>query len=195
MAVPEQGVFDDRQSIAEIWQLCQAEVGRAIQDRKHPFRFVSLATASPQTIGLRTLVLRKYDQAGHLWLYTDLRTAKIQQLRQRPQAALLMYHPRKQLQLSWQVSVQLHHENETAQELWAAIPDYARKDYLALATPGSKLETANPQAQLPADDSTNFVALELIPTEVEALQLRREGHLRFRWQNVAGEWQGSRIAP
>lgn len=194
MAVVERGLFLSEQSPAEIWELCLAECRRALVDRKHPFRYVNLATADASGIGLRMLVLRDLDDQAHLWLHTDHRTTKIQQLREDPRAAILCWHPRKKVQLRWEGEIQLHHQDAVSRDWWARLTPEAKKAYLALATPGQTVAEA--VVGFPVEEAAHdryFTVLEFVPERVEVLQLGREGHLRMQWE--APDWQGKWLAP
>jgi len=56
---------------------------RATTDKDHPFRFLTLGTASGAGIGLRKVVLRKVDEQNHCSIYTDKRSGKIADLKSR----------------------------------------------------------------------------------------------------------------
>ncbi|MBC7477316.1 MAG: pyridoxamine 5'-phosphate oxidase family protein, partial [Pseudorhodobacter sp.] len=82
---------------AEVW----LRLSRGVHDRHAPARHPTLATVSvdgrPQA---RTVVLRAADKpAGTLDIHTDLYSAKFQELRATPFAALHMWDPAAHLQV------------------------------------------------------------------------------------------------
>lgn len=161
----------------DLWK----EIGRATVDRRHPWRYPTLATQTAEGPEQRTLVLRDYQlDRKMLVFFTDYRSTKVGEIRQYPSASVHLYHPKKQRQARLKVQVIIHHQNETCAEYLARIPKEQRKDYQSISAPGAVFE-ANGWDEDSAVE--NFCVLELKVQEVDYLQLRREqGHLRFRYR-------------
>ena len=83
---PHPWACDLSQLYAEVW----ARLTRGVHDRHAPARHPTLATVTPEgRPQARTVVLRAADKAaGTLDIHTDLRSAKVGDLRVTPFAAL-----------------------------------------------------------------------------------------------------------
>ena len=175
-------------------------------DKKHPFHYPVLATFGKQLVQQRTVVLRKaLKPERQLLSYSDQRTQKITDLRQQPEGGWLFYDHGSKEQIRARSIITLHHQDQTAQEHWNAIPPAARGDYLGPVPPGtpSKTYTDNLPTdfrEAPTEKNTqkgfsNFVVMVSEVTALDYLKLSRAGHLRtqFHWREDG--WRGSWVAP
>jgi pyridoxine/pyridoxamine 5'-phosphate oxidase len=171
-----------------------AELRRATVDKKHPFRYFVLASMIDNQVYQRTLALRSIDKKQHIWAYTDFRTPKVKQLQANPHASLLFFHPKKWLQIRIQTTVQIHYQDEETAAIWKNIPIHSQKDYTTKLSPSTSLETSKGVEYLEGQ-ANYFCRIAFIPQNVEILQIRREGHLRakFQWQNT--DWKGTWLVP
>ncbi len=137
-------------SLAEVRQALWHQLGQAVQrgavGRAHAWRQATLSTvADDGAPEARTVVLREVDAPQRqLLIYTDARTAKVAQLRQRPQAALVCWSA----DLGWQLRLRLRVTVETeglgVTSRWAQLRHTpAAQDYMAPLTPGSVLSEAS----------------------------------------------------
>lgn len=176
----------------------QEYLQRGATDAKFPFRYTYLSTTEadngiPST---RMLVLRDIDDEGCFVLFSDLRSEKILQLRHNPQAHLLFWHPRKQVQIGINAEIQLHQKDSLAEHYMKSVSKHGRQQYTSVKPPSTPVDT--PDAGLQYDDDSfenNFCVLRARPWRFTALQLRREGHLRLRFQKAGNTWEGGWITP
>jgi hypothetical protein len=175
-------------------------------DKKHAYHFPVLATYGSLGIEQRTVILRKADKATRqLICYSDQRTRKVDDLQQQTSAHWLFYDYGSKEQIRAKVTVQLHHQNEVAKQVWQEIPSSARGDYVGPLPPGTltKQYTDNlPDSfrEEPTEGNTqqgieNFVLIISEVQQLDFLKLGREGHLRaqFTWNQT--HWESSWLAP
>ncbi len=178
----------------QFYQDAWTELRRATVDKKHPFRYFVLASVLDNQVHQRTLALRSIDEQQHIWAYTDFRTPKIKQLQDNPQVSLLFFHPRKWLQIRVQAIAQIHYQDETTAAVWKGISVHSQKDYTTALPPGTSLETSEKVEYL--EEQVNyFCRMAFVPQSVELLQIRREGHLRAKFQSQDNTWKGSWLVP
>jgi hypothetical protein len=171
---------------AALWR----ELGRAALDRHHEWRTPVLATlAADGEPDARTVVLREVDSAAQrLVIYTDARASKVQQLKARPSATLVLWSRR----LGWQLRLRVHGEVLTdglaVTSRWASLrATPAARDYLSPLAPGAALPTdGGPQ---PAEDRAHFALIEARVQHIDWLELHRDGHRRASFDgDGAGQW-------
>ena len=186
-------LFNSSDAPSQIWQNVLHELHRGALDPKHPFRFLTLATAGTQFPQVRTVVLRQLTSTMEFLVYTDVRTAKVQDLLETPRVSLLFYHPKKQVQVRIKAIATLHVANALAQEHWKCVSEKRQSEYKSGLAPGTRIET--PDLGWEADpESAHFSVLKFSPLSIEVLQLAREGHLRMQFELAAG-WQGTWLVP
>lgn len=147
----------------------------------------------------RVVVLRAVDAARRtLEVHSDVRAAKVAQLRALPQACLVFLDRRREIQLRVLGPVAVYAGCERARRAWAALPASSRRGYLAPRVPGEALGTpdpnlpAAPRDRLPDERESepgfaNFAVLALRARRLEWLRLDRHGHERMRadWDDTA----------
>lgn len=187
-------LFQDTDTLKEIWQAVRHELHRGALDTNHPFHWVNLGTVSGEFPSLRTVVLRKVNENLHFFIYTDHRSEKCSDLENNPNASLHFYHPKKQIQIRVKAQAKFHFEGELAKEIWKTIPSHRRSEYTGNQAPGTSI--LHPEEGWKEGNSSDhfFCVLEFSPVEIEALQLRREGHLRVRYLKKT-EWEGAWLVP
>ena len=173
---------------AEVW----ARLTRGVHDRHAPARHPTLATVTPEgRPQARTVVLRAADKAaGTLDIHTDLRSAKVRDLRVTPFAALHVWDTSANLQLRLEAQVTLLTGPDAA-TIWAGIPTASRLSYGSTPAPGQPIAQALDYTK--TSDATSFVVLRLQISTVDALHLGPNyRRARFDQQN---EWSGAWLAP
>ena len=186
-------LFNSSDAPSQIWQNVLHELHRGALDPKHPFRFLTLATAGAQFPQIRTVVLRQLSPAMEFLVYTDARTAKVQDLLETPRVSLLFYHPKKQFQVRVKAIATLHVEDALAQEHWKRVSKHRQSEYKSELAPGTRIETPDLGWETHSE-SAHFSVLKFSPLSIEVLQLAREGHLRMQIELAAG-WQGTWLVP
>ncbi len=171
-----------------------AELRRAIVDKKHSFRYFVLASVYEAQVYQRTLALRGIDERQYIWAYTDFRTPKIKQLQLNPSVSLLFFHPKKWLQIRIEAFTEIHYQDKDTAQVWKNISIHSQKDYTTMLSPGSTLESAEEIKYLPNEENY-FCRLSFEPQNVEILQIRREGHLRAKFELQNADWKGAWLVP
>lgn len=143
---------------------------------------------------VRSVVCRRVEAHGDLWLCSDARSAKNAQLKHNPAAELAFWLPsrREQYRVSGSVAVlSARSPDPRRAALWAGLADPARALF-AWPEPGQPLDS-DPNAftaALPADAPlpASFEVLILTPEVVEHLDLNPHPHhrRRWRWQPASG---------
>ncbi len=160
----------------------------------HPFRYMTMATTDEEGgPRLRTVVLRRVTEDLKLFLYTDQRSTKVTHIKKNKRASLLVYHPKKLLQLKMDASARCITDEDTLKRYWSGVPLASRKDYTAVSPPGSPI--SNPDALSYSEGLDNFCILELHPTKIEYLKLKRPNHIRVDYTREGNDWKGQFLVP
>ncbi|MCM0060423.1 MAG: pyridoxamine 5'-phosphate oxidase family protein [Algoriphagus sp.] len=186
-------LFSATDSFPAIWQTLLHELHRGALDPKHPFRYLTVATAGNQFPQVRTVVLRHLTPDLEFLVYTDVRSSKVQELFEVPRVSLLFYHPKKQVQVRVKALATIHVEDELAQAHWKRVPDKRRSEYQSKLGPGTRVEAPSAGWESSSDPSY-FSVLKFSPLSLEVLQLARDGHLRMQFDLASG-WQGDWLVP
>jgi pyridoxamine 5'-phosphate oxidase len=169
----------------QIWQ----ELARACQDRHHAWRTPVLATvATDGCANARTVVLRSVDATrGTLVCYTDKRTPKVAEIGIQQNAMLVFWSSRLNWQLRVRVDMSVQTRGPEVDALWSRVKQTAgANDYLQPALPGSPLCDAEKISETLQDH--HFSVLCAAVTEMDWLELRREGHRRARIFSESWQW-------
>jgi hypothetical protein len=168
-------------------------------DRRSPFRTPALATVDGEgRPDIRTVVLRGFDPAARLLtMHSDVRAAKIEQVRAEPRVVLHAWDARAQVQVRvWaRASLRL---GVAAREDWARLHPGTRATYAAAPTPGTPLgDPAYADAQrLPGSEAfLNFAVIEAVMDGLDWLHLARAGHRRARFTWLGGMETASWLVP
>lgn len=197
-------LLDRPQAILDrVWEL----LAQAPADVNHPWRLPVLGTVDEAGCDVRTLVFREFDPARRtLFCHTDVRSPKVEQIRQSPRGAWHFYDPTRRVQIRIAGPLQLHHGDPLARQRWEAVPLEQRRQYLAPAAPGAV--QPGPFVNLPEHLRDRLPTLEeseagwpnfcVLTGGVERLDwyfLRATGHLRLqvRWPDdePVFEWLAS----
>lgn len=188
-------LFSQQDHPAEIWQTLKHELHRGALDPKHPFRYLNLGTQTISDPEIRTVVLRSVSKNLEFYVFTDSRSAKVEELRQSPMACLHFYHPAKRVQIRVQAQARLHSEDELSRAFWAKVKDDAQKAYTSTQAPGTIISTPEDAfGWLGPGDDRYFKVLRFVPDRVEVLQLNGIHHLRLVFLR-SEDWKGSWLVP
>ena len=185
-------LFTHLESPDEIWQAIKHELHRGALDPKHPFRYVNLGTMGKGFPQVRTVVLREVTQGIDFLVFTDFRSEKVLEIQSSPQVTLHFYHPNKMLQVRVKAKVEIHFQDELSERYWKGISEARRSEYTGMLPPGN--EISNPELSWEISDKSFFTVLKISPQQVEALQLRKEGHLRILFEKEK-DWKGQWLVP
>ena len=192
----ENDFYDDLSGVLErSWRLLK----QAINDSTSPARTPVLISVSADGLAQgRTVVLRTFNrQQRQVTIYTDVRSAKVAQLRTQPACTLVAYQPNPMIQLRLSTNAIVNHNNEITQEAWAVMPGPNRCNYLTDPDPGSisvKATDGRPvinAKSAPTNDEnkiaySHFSVIVFTINELEWLYLPRRGHRRaqFVWDRA-----------
>jgi len=164
----------------EIRQRIWTELQRAPQDRHSQWRTPVLATVDKKGApDARTVVLRHADaKLSRLHIYTDLRSPKVAELADQPNAMLVFWSKRLNWQLRVRVQISVQTAGPQVDAVWARVSQSAAAgDYLSPLAPGDRL----PGAPALPRDSTHPHHLAILVAQVQEidwLELARSGHRR-----------------
>ncbi len=169
----------------------------------HPFRLLTVATIGTDGLpNARLVVLRNFLEAQRaIEFHTDVRSPKVDQLRQHPQVCLLFYDPVLRFQLRITATVRLHNNDDVARESWRTMRETSRATYTVGVGPGGQVDAREPadnplfQAENERAALANFVAVLCEFHEMDLLELHPTGHRRALLQWVVGCPVMQRIAP
>jgi pyridoxamine 5'-phosphate oxidase len=162
----------------------------APEERDSPFRSPALASCGADGVpAVRTVVLRGFDPARRvLSFHSDLRAAKVAQLRQHPAVSLHVWDSGRKVQLRLDGRAAVQAGSAAARAAWDALPSRSRGGYhqgVAPDTPLPSAAAAQPDALDDVAAFGNFALVEVAVAAMEWLLLDREGNRRalFTWQD------------
>ena len=192
----ENEFYDDLAGTLErSWRLLET----AVADPASPARTPVLISVDADGLAQgRTVVLRDFNrQQRQLKVYTDVRSAKVAQLRAQPNCTLVGYQPDPMIQLRLNMRAVIHHDNELTRDAWIVMPGPNRCNYLTDPDPGSlSVEPTDGRPVITAESVptqkeneiaySHFSVIVFTVNELEWLNLPRRGHRRaqFIWDEA-----------
>lgn len=174
-------------------EIAFTELGRSNVDRRHPYRSMMLATHAtfPE---VRTVVKRDFDFDKRLiTFYTDRRTPKCDQISKNSKVSLLLYHPKKKLQLRIYATATLlstdHAKHKKA--LNQISNSKSKNDYLTKHTPGTSLT----DGQVLFGVTLHLAVVELLISSMDIVLLSDQGHQRNRYTFHNEQWKEEMLVP
>lgn len=158
------------------------------------FKTLTVATNTADGADARTVVLRQVDSVRrYIWFHTDARASKVMQLEAFPNATLLFWDDKRQVQLRLTAETRLHTDDYVADEHWKNLWVGGRKTYLSERVPGTEQPEPYPGFPLELGESLptetdseagrkNFAVIECRVLSMEYLHLSRGGQTRARFQ-------------
>jgi hypothetical protein len=179
------------QTLAEVEAAAWRELAAAVSDKRHAWRSPVLATTDGECADARTVILRGASPDDRrLVVYTDQRSAKVEQLRTHPRGTLVMWSPTLGWQLRCQVQLSMKDSGLDTLSRWAGIKlSPAAQDYLSPLPPGTALDQAEAAPMAPDREGLAFFAV--IDAQVLAmdwLELHRGGHRRAVFDAEGARW-------
>jgi pyridoxamine 5'-phosphate oxidase len=175
------------------------QLAQGAAQRRSPFRMLALATVNGQgRPSIRTVVLRSFDPAGRiLTMHSDVRAAKIEEIRAEPHVMLQGWDARRQVQVRiWaRASLRL---GEAARADWARLHPLSRATYAVAPTPGTPLDdpALADRQRLPGSEAfLNFAVIEAVMDGLDWLRLARAGNRRARFAWLGGQEMTSWVVP
>ena len=182
----------------KIWSM----LGDAVTNRSSQFRIPTFICGHNNDIDGRIVVLRKADQQNNLvQFHSDIRSDKIEFLKNNPNAALLFYDKDEKIQVRLKVNCVINHKNDITKISWEKTQHISRKCYLVDNGPGteSDVPTSGLKPELDNFDYTkeqseegykNFTVIQCKIKSIEWLYLAAKGHRRARFdlENSKDSW-------
>ena len=174
----------------------------AVKNRGSQFRIPTFICGTADKIDGRIVVLRKSDQSNNLvQFHSDIRSDKIEILKQNPNAAMLFYDKEEKIQVRLKVKCVINHKNDITKASWDRTQHISRKCYLVDKGPGteSDVPTSGLKPELDNFDYTkeqseegykNFTVIQCNIKSIEWLYLAAKGHRRARFdlENSKDSW-------
>ena len=182
----------------KIWSM----LDDAVTNRSSQFRIPTFICGHNNDIDGRIVVLRKSDQQNNLvQFHSDIRSDKIELLKNNPNAALLFYDKDEKIQVRLKVNCVINHKNDITKYSWEKTQHISRKCYLVDNGPGTKSDvpTSGLKPELDNFEYTkeqsekgykNFTVIQCKIKSIEWLYLAAKGHRRakFDLENNKDTW-------
>ncbi len=189
----------------ELWQQAWESLRQGKTQSRSPFHQGVLATQTKSGPEARYVVLRQADQSNaYVSFHTDVRSPKVQQLKDMPRVSWCFYGEGQQLRL--QGNARFYHGDTLSREGWEQASIMSQRAYLATHAPGSVLSAPTFEsavtlgsvamsAEENAMSLNNFMLVQIQLTSLEVLVLKSSGHLRALFTFSNNAWQGQWLAP
>ena len=173
----------------KIWSM----LDDAVTNRSSQFRIPTFICGHNNDIDGRIVVLRKSDQQNNLvQFHSDIRSDKIELLKNNPNAALLFYDKDEKIQVRLKVNCIINYKNDITKNSWEKTQHISRKCYLVNNGPGtiSDVPTSGLKPELDNFDYTkeqseegykNFTVIQCKIKSIEWLYLAAKGHRRAKF--------------
>ena len=129
------------EDLAEIQNKYWSMLEDAVTNRSSPFRIPVFMCAHKDDIEGRIVVLRKSDRENNLLqFHTDLRSPKVDILKNNNKASLLFYDKEEKIQLRVKVECEINNQNSVTEASWKKTQHISRRCYLTDSPPGTVSE-------------------------------------------------------
>ncbi|MFT4755613.1 MAG: pyridoxamine 5'-phosphate oxidase [Vicingaceae bacterium] len=194
--MPLKTLIEPENNLGQIWKVLTDEFEKACTVKRHSFRYVVLSTSNEGNVNSRWVVLRKFTENASFLIYTDARSEKVKEVQSNTSANILFYNDRKKLQVRVSGKVTIHQQNELTKKYWPGVKGASDKAYTTELAPGKLIENKEEGYRWSSSmDDAHFVILEVIPSEIEALQLNGEHHVRCQFVKKDTDWESSFMVP
>ena len=181
------------EDLAEIQNKYWSMLEDAVTNRSSPFRIPVFMCSNNDEIDGRIVVLRKSDRENNLLqFHTDLRSPKVNILKNNNNASLLFYDKEEKIQLRVKVECKINNQNSVTEASWKKTQHISRRCYLTDSPPGtisenptsgmiSKLEDFDYTMEQSEDGYKNFTVIKCYIKSTEWLYLAAKGHRRAKF--------------
>ena len=173
------------EDLAEIQNKYWSMLEDAVTNRSSPFRIPVFMCSNNDEIDGRIVVLRKSDRENNLLqFHTDLRSPKVNILKNNNNASLLFYDKEEKIQLRVKVECEINNQNSVTEASWKKTQHISRRCYLTDSPPGtmiSKLEDFDYTMEQSEDGYKNFTVIKCYIKSIEWLYLAAKGHRRAKF--------------
>jgi pyridoxamine 5'-phosphate oxidase len=181
------------EDLAEIQNKYWSMLEDAVTNRSSPFRIPVFMCSNNDEIDGRIVVLRKSVRENNLLqFHTDLRSPKVNILKNNNNASLLFYDKEEKIQLRVKVECEINNQNFVTEASWKKTQHISRRCYLTDSPPGtisenptsgmiSKLEDFDYTMEQSEDGYKNFTVIKCYIKSIEWLYLAAKGHRRAKF--------------
>ena len=181
------------EDLAEIQNKYWSMLEDAVTNRGSPFRIPVFMCSHKDDIEGRIVVLRKSDRENNLLqFHTDLRSPKVDILKNNNKASLLFYDKEEKIQLRVKVDCEINNQNSVTEVSWKKTQHISRRCYLTDSPPGtvsenptsgmiSKLEDFDYTMEQSEEGYKNFTVIKCYIKSIEWLYLAAKGHRRAKF--------------
>jgi pyridoxamine 5'-phosphate oxidase len=168
------------------------------QPGRTPFTVVQLATSGlDDAPKVRSVILRSADaERGAVSFFTDLRSAKIKEMRRQPRVSLIGYDADAGFQIRLEGKATIDKEGREKAAAWAACRSHTRALFQHTLPSGTPI--AAPAEAAPADDGDgerHFAVVVVSIIRIDWLDISGPLHLRAVFQRDGYDWRGGWVAP
>lgn len=147
----------------------------------------------------RSIVLRRIDRDGTIWIASDSRSAKHEQLKRNDAAAIVVYLPKRRVQFRLRgmcSQATADEEGSACYDVWKVMSAEARALYFGPVpgTPRVEGEPVSPVAN-PTAMPDHFEVIEFRTWQVEMLDLTTSPHTRVRYVDGDDGWSKHLLNP
>ena len=183
------------QSLISIKECIWEQFQNAQNDPSSPFRLATFATIGKKGANLRTVIIRKViPENSVLWLYTDYRSPKIQEIQNNNNISWLFYDATERIQIRLYGNAEILRNTATNHYIWQHLPNHSKSDYLTKQASGEIRNDAFTNIDS-NDDAKNFCIIKTTINHIDWLKLSRDGHLRAKFELENGDWKGKWLVP
>ncbi len=180
--------------LPELFEQILIEWKSSYKNRFHPYKYITLTTIDANGFPRsRTVVVREIHDNNDIIIFTDARSAKVDQVKMNSKACILAYNHKKLEQLRWDGLLSIIQDKGEVKRLFQKVGQKALKDYTTVNAPGSTIKNPDEVDYLPRKES-HFVALRFSPKRLEYLKLKRPNHLRALFTSK-DNWEGKWLTP
>jgi pyridoxine/pyridoxamine 5'-phosphate oxidase len=122
---------EDITGLPFVEELCWKLLSEAVSDRKSAMHQVVVSTAVGDIAHMRTVVLRRADiKEKSLYFHTDIRSSKVDDLKQNGMLSWLTYDQSLRTQIRLSGPTIIHHNDEICKEHWSKTGHHSRRYYM-----------------------------------------------------------------
>ena len=170
----------------KIWDL----LDKGLKNRDAPFHIPVFISSDKDKVDGRIVVLRGVDEKEKkIWFHSDIRSNKIEKLKNNPDVAFLFYDKSEKIQLRISGSTKINYQNNTTQNSWQKTAHLSRQCYLGNKAPGADVSAPTSGLTSEVDNLKytieeseigykNFCVIETYIKSIEWLYLAAKGHRR-----------------
>ena len=160
---------------------------QGVKHSKHPFHQCVVGTLFNDLVNIRTVVLRKWVlKRRTIMFHTDIRSPKVNEIRQSSNCSLLFYSKPDKLQLRFKCKAHVHHKNRLTKYLFSQATNSQKQCYRYPLSPSTIIsdktkEISVNESEL-VDAYQNFGVCVCNFYEIDSLFLSQKGHVRLLYE-------------